>query len=285
MTELRERFADMQRQHLNAENELINAQGEIREMHTKYDAALLKLEQRDISHERMTAELEGAHAEIEQWKTEHSALGQCVIDQQMEILRIKQKAVSNLEEVQYELANLQNRYDTLDRSHTVILTETRRGKDIQTPNPMFTEVRAPGFRRLDSPSEWEWPSPAVDPPVVTPNPDPYTPKIDITIASKEFPQQQPSTSKFPLDRKENTTKSETNPAIASPGILLRAKSFKSKSKTAKVSVRATISEDKENQGAKDGKGSDLKVPWVLIKTDSEDARESENENDTTKERK
>ena len=42
-------------------------------------------------------------------QTEHSALGQCVIDQQMEILRIKQKAVSNLEEVQFELANLQVR--------------------------------------------------------------------------------------------------------------------------------------------------------------------------------
>jgi len=40
-------------------------------------------------------------------QTEHTALGQCVIDQQMEILRIKQKAVSNLEEVQFELANLQ----------------------------------------------------------------------------------------------------------------------------------------------------------------------------------
>lgn len=68
MTGLRDRFADIQRQHLTAENELINAQGEIREMHTKYDAALLKLEQRDISHERMTAELESAHAELEQWK-------------------------------------------------------------------------------------------------------------------------------------------------------------------------------------------------------------------------
>ena len=40
-------------------------------------------------------------------QTEHTALGQCLIDQQMEILRIKQKAVSNLEEVQFELANLQ----------------------------------------------------------------------------------------------------------------------------------------------------------------------------------
>lgn len=68
MTELRERFADTQRQHLAAENELIRAQGETREMHTKYDAVLLKLEQRDISHERMTTELESSHVEIEQWK-------------------------------------------------------------------------------------------------------------------------------------------------------------------------------------------------------------------------
>ena len=68
MTELRERFSDVQRQHLTAESELINVQGEMRELQTKHDAALLKLEQRDISHERMTAELESAHAEIEQWK-------------------------------------------------------------------------------------------------------------------------------------------------------------------------------------------------------------------------
>lgn len=68
MTELRERFADIQHQHLAAENELIKAQGEMRELQTKHDAALLKLEQRDISHERMTAELESAHGEIEQWK-------------------------------------------------------------------------------------------------------------------------------------------------------------------------------------------------------------------------
>ena len=40
-------------------------------------------------------------------QTEHTALGQYVIDQQMEIIRIKQNAVSNLEEVQFELANLQ----------------------------------------------------------------------------------------------------------------------------------------------------------------------------------
>ena len=68
MTGLRERFADIQRQHLTAENELIKGQGEMRELQAKHDAALLKLEQRDISHERMTAELESAHAEIEQWK-------------------------------------------------------------------------------------------------------------------------------------------------------------------------------------------------------------------------
>ena len=68
MTELRERFADVQHQHLTAETELIKAQGDMREMGTKYDAALLKLEQRDTSHERMTVELESAHAEIEQWK-------------------------------------------------------------------------------------------------------------------------------------------------------------------------------------------------------------------------
>lgn len=138
MTELRERLADIQRQHLTAESELINSQGETRELQTKYDAALLKLQQRDISHERMTVELESAHAEIEQWKvihlharhtpspsltlriatqTEHTALGQCVIDQQMEILRIKQKAVSNLEEVQFELANLQVRAATMRSFH------------------------------------------------------------------------------------------------------------------------------------------------------------------------
>jgi len=201
-------------------------------------------------------ELESAHAEIEQWKTEHTALGQCVIDQQMEILRIKQKAVSNLEEVQFELANLQNRYDALDRSHTALLTETRRGKDVETPVPMFTEVKAPSSRRLDSTSEWEWSSPVVDPSATSHHPpEPSTPKIDITIASKEppmpVPQQQPSTSKFPLDPKGNTTKSEANAAVTAPGILLRAKSFKSKSKTAKVSVRGGSSGDKENQGAKE----------------------------------
>lgn len=172
----------------------------------------------------------------------------------------------------------------------VLLTETRRSKDVETPVPMFSEVQAPSSRRLDSASEWEWPSPAVDPPAASPNPDPFTPKIDITIASKEFPQQQPSTStfptsKFPLDPKENTAKPETNSTVTAPGILLRAKSFKSRSKTAKVSVRAASGGDKENQGAKDGKGADFKVPWVLIKTDSDDARESEKENDTTKERK
>lgn len=68
MTELRERFADIQHQHLAAETELIKTQGDMREMQTKYDAALLKLQQRDISHERITVELESAHAEIEQWK-------------------------------------------------------------------------------------------------------------------------------------------------------------------------------------------------------------------------
>lgn len=99
------------------------------------------------------------------------------------------------------------------------------------------------------------------------------------------PQPQPSTSKFPLDPKENTTKSEANSAVTAPGISLRAKSFKSKSKTAKMSMRGTSSGDKENQGAKEGKGADFRVPWVLIKTDSEDARESEKENETTKERK
>ena len=68
MTELRERFADIQSQHLAAETELIKAQGDVREMETKYDAALLKLQQGDISRERVTVELENAHAEIEQWK-------------------------------------------------------------------------------------------------------------------------------------------------------------------------------------------------------------------------
>jgi len=68
MTELRERFADIQKQHLAAETELIKAQGDAREMQTKYDAALLKLQQRDISRERVTVELESAHVEIEQWK-------------------------------------------------------------------------------------------------------------------------------------------------------------------------------------------------------------------------
>lgn len=68
MTELRERLADIQRQHLTAETELIKAQEDTREMQTKYDAALLKLQQRDISQERMTVDLESAHAEIEQWK-------------------------------------------------------------------------------------------------------------------------------------------------------------------------------------------------------------------------
>ena len=68
MTELREQFADTQRQHLAAEAELVKAQGDMREMQTKYDAALLKLQQGDISRERTTAELESAHTEIEQWK-------------------------------------------------------------------------------------------------------------------------------------------------------------------------------------------------------------------------
>jgi hypothetical protein len=54
-------------------------------------------------------------------QTEHSALGQCVIDQQMEILRIKQKAVSNLEEVQFELANLQVRTSPMRSFHGGIL--------------------------------------------------------------------------------------------------------------------------------------------------------------------
>jgi len=155
---------------------------------------------------------------------------------------------------------------------------------------MFTEVKAPSSRRLDSTSEWEWPSPAVDPPATSHHPpEAPTPKIDITLVSKEpavpIPQQQPSTPKFPLDPKENTAKSETNSAVTAPGILFRAKSFKSKSKTAKVSVRGGSGGDKENQGAKEGKGADIKVPWVLIKTDSEDARESEKEHDITKEKK
>ena len=135
-------------------------------------------------------------------------------------------------------------------------------------------------------SEWEWPSP-VDPPTTSNHPlDPPTPKIDITIASKEpptpVPQQQPSTPKFPLDPKENTTKPK---AVTAPGILLRAKSFKSKSKAAKVSVRGAAGGDKENQRAKEGKGADVKVPWVLIKTDSEGTRESEKEHDPTIEKK
>ena len=50
-------------------------------------------------------------------------------------------------------------------------------------------------------------------------------------------------------------------------------------------MRGGSSGDKENQGAKEGKGVDFKVPWVLIKTDSEDARESEKEHDATKEKK
>ena len=40
-----------------------------------------------------------------------------MIDQQMEILRVKQKAVSNLEEVQFELANLQVREATMRWFH------------------------------------------------------------------------------------------------------------------------------------------------------------------------
>ena len=68
MTELRERFADAQHQQLIAETELVKAQGETKELQTKYDAALLKLQQKDRSQERMTVELESAHAEIEQWK-------------------------------------------------------------------------------------------------------------------------------------------------------------------------------------------------------------------------
>ena len=156
---------------------------------------------------------------------------------------------------------------------------------------MFTEVQAPNSRRLESASEWEWPSPAVDPPAASPRfPEPPTPKIDITVAGKDpqtpVPQQQPSTSKFfPLDPKGNITKSEASSAVTSPGILFRAKSFKSKSKAAKVPVRGTPNGDKENQGAKDGKGADFKVPWVLIKTDSDDTRESEKENETAKEKK
>ena len=68
MTELRERFADVQRQHLTAETELIKVQEEKKELETRYEASLLKLQQRDTSHERMTVELDNAHAEIEQWK-------------------------------------------------------------------------------------------------------------------------------------------------------------------------------------------------------------------------
>ena len=153
---------------------------------------------------------------------------------------------------------------------------------------MFTEVKVPSSRRLDSTSEWEWPSP-VDPPTTSNNLlEPSTPKIDITLASKEpptpVPQQQPSTPKFPLDPKENTTKPKPN-SVTAPGILLRAKSFKSKSKTAKVSVRGASGGDKENQRAKEGKGADVKIPWVLIKTDSEGARESEKEQDPSIEKK
>lgn len=154
---------------------------------------------------------------------------------------------------------------------------------------MFTEVKAPRSLRIDSTSEWEWSSP-VDPQATSHHPpEPPTPKIDITTVSKEpstpAPHPQPSTSKFPLDPKENTTKSETNPAVTAPGILFRAKSFKSKSKTAKVSVRGASNGDKENKGTKEGKGADYRIPWVLIKTDSEDNRESEKEHDTTKEKK
>ena len=72
MTELRERFTDIQNQHVAAETELIKAQGDMREMQTKYDAALLKLQQGDISRERVTVELESAHVEIEQWKVIYS---------------------------------------------------------------------------------------------------------------------------------------------------------------------------------------------------------------------
>jgi len=152
---------------------------------------------------------------------------------------------------------------------------------------MFTEVKAPSSRRIDSTSEWEWSSPIVDPPTTSHHPPGLsTPKIDITIARREpptpVPQPQASTSKFPLDPKENTAKPEANSAVPAPGILFRAKSFKSKSKTARVSVRAGSGGDKENQGAKEGKGADFKVPWVLIKTDSEDARDSEKEHDITK---
>ena len=153
---------------------------------------------------------------------------------------------------------------------------------------MFTEVKAPSSRRVDSTSEWEWPSP-VDPPATSHfrAPEPSTPKIDIAIANKEpptpTPQQQPSGSKFPLDPKENTTKSKGN-SVTAPGILLRGKSFKSKIKTTKVPVRGASSGDKENQGAKEGKGADVKIPWVLIKTDSEGTRESEKEHDITKEK-
>jgi hypothetical protein len=68
MTELRERFADIQRQHLAAEAELIKAQGDVREIQSRYDDAFSKLQQRDIARERITVELENAHAENEQWK-------------------------------------------------------------------------------------------------------------------------------------------------------------------------------------------------------------------------
>ena len=153
---------------------------------------------------------------------------------------------------------------------------------------MFTEVRAPSSRRIDSTSEWEWSSPVDLQNIPHQPPESSTPKIDITLASNEpptpVPQQQPSTPKFPLDPKENTTKSKPN-SVTAPGILLRAKSFKSKSKTAKVSVRGASVGDKENQGAKEGKGADVKIPWVLIKTDSEGTRESEKEHDSTKEKK
>ena len=37
--------------------------------------------------------------------------------------------------------------------------------------------------------------------------------------------------------------------------------------------------------AKESKGADFKVPWVLIKTDSEDTKESEKEHDITKEKR
>jgi len=50
-------------------------------------------------------------------------------------------------------------------------------------------------------------------------------------------------------------------------------------------VRGASGGDKENQGAKEGKGADVKIPWVLMKTDSEGTRESEREPDPTKEKK